>query len=266
MNLKTHFSLNRFSKYLKYDLVLNGKTYLFSIVGLILVLICIQFFMLSTVNYRVNFKTQYYTPIFFLTLISGLIISVGTSFPSLRTSQKSINYLLLPASNIEKILVQGFFRIVVFIVLFIPLYWLCFKFAYGLYGLLEWDNFLEVAPIGLFEFSTKKLLVLDVLAIIFTIISFASFLFAGAVYFKKYAVFKTVLVFAILIFVWFLLMVLFTHLFYPSRTQEFFSIHVDSYKLNKGLYNNQLFTYIFGMGASLFLFPLAYFKFKEKEV
>jgi hypothetical protein len=266
MNLQKHFSLNRFYKYLKYDLVLNGKTYLFSFIGLILVLICLQFFMVSTAHYLSDFKTQYYTPIFFLTLISGIIISVGTSFPSLRTSQKSINYLLLPASNLEKVMVQGFFRIIVFIVLFIPLYWMSFKLSYGIYGLFEWDNFLEVAPIGLFDFSEKKLLVLDVCAIIFSIISLASFLFVGAVYFKKYAVFKTILAFGILVFMWFLLMVLFSHIFYPSSSRDFFRIHFDDYKINKGLEGSQLLAYIFGIASSLFLLPLAYFKFKEKEV
>lgn len=44
MNLQNHFSASRFYKYLKYDLVLNGKTYLFAFIGLILVLVLIHFF------------------------------------------------------------------------------------------------------------------------------------------------------------------------------------------------------------------------------
>jgi len=266
MNLQNHFSASRFYKYLKYDLVLNGKTYLFAFIGLILGLVLIHFFTVSTASYRVNFKNNYYNPLFLFTLIGGIVISAGTSFPSLRTSQKSSNYLLLPASILEKLIVQVLFRIIAFIILFIPLYWMSFKMAYGFYGLFEWKNFIEVAPIGLLDFYRGTPSLLDILAIIFSIISLASFLFAGAVYFKKYAVFKTVLAFAISVLMWFLLMVLFSHIFYPDSSSDFFDIKIQEYKINEELHASQLFAYIFGMASSLFLFPLAYFKLKEKEV
>lgn len=286
MNLKKHFSLNRFSKYLKYDLVLNGKTYFFSIIGFILILVFIQFYILSTSripDYLLKSTTshsqallastfyyldKYYKGFFFFTFIIGIVICSGTSFPALRTSRKSISYLLLPISNLEKVIVQILFRIVVFGSLFILLYWVTFKFAYNLYDLFEWENKIELdlRKQGLFSFFNGFTTRLDKITAFLSIISLAAFSLAGAVYFKKYALFKTILAFGILIFLWYLFMVLFTHLFYPSSTRDFFDIHVDRHKINKDLEASQLLAYIFGIASSLFLFPLAYFKFKEKEV
>lgn len=266
MKLKDHFSVNRFYKYLKYDLVLNGKTYLFVMIGLVLALVFIHFFTLSTASNRVDFKTSYYIPIFFFTFIIGLVVSGGTSFPALRSSQHSINFLLLPVSNLEKFIVQFLFRVLFFILLFVPLYWITFNIAYGIYGLFEWTNFIYLEPFELFSVFSEITTTLDKLATVFSIISLAAFAFAGATYFKKYAFFKTILAFSLLIFCSFLLMVLFSHIFFPSNSRDVFEVKIENYYINKDLNNEQLFMYIFGMASSLFLLPLAYFKLKEKEV
>ena len=149
MNLQKHFSPKRFYKCLKYDLVLNGKIYLFSIIGLMVVLMIINLINLNSfsdfysnnfnrnnINFDNFFLKSYYRPLFLFFIISGIILSAGTSFPALRSSNNSINYLLLPASTLEKFLVQFLIRILAFVLLFIPIYWLIFKFTYNFYGLL----------------------------------------------------------------------------------------------------------------------------------
>ena len=107
MNLQKHFSPKRFYKCLKYDLVLNGKIYLFSIIGLMVVLMIINLINLNSFNnfYSNNFNRNnfnidfenyffrsYYAPLFIFFIIFGTILSAGTSFPALRSSNNSINY------------------------------------------------------------------------------------------------------------------------------------------------------------------------------
>ena len=132
MGFQKHFSARRFYKYVKYDLTLNGKTYLLALVGLVVILFIVDVFTLNTASPRINFNRGYYTPIFVFFLILSSVIAAGTAFSALRSSKSSINYLLIPVSNFEKFAVQFLIRIVGLVLLFLPLYWLTFKLAYSL--------------------------------------------------------------------------------------------------------------------------------------
>jgi hypothetical protein len=279
MSLQKHFSAKRFYKCLNYDLVLNGKTYLFTLIGLMMVLLIINLINLNsfssfyrlnygfnTINFDNYFYNSYYLPVFVFFIIVGSILSAGTSFSALRTSQKSINYLLFPASSLEKFLVQFLIRIPVFVMLFIPIYWLNFKFSYNFYSLF--DTVSEaVKSYGLLSpFQPKNMDDTALCLIVITAVMSSLFAFVGAAYFKKYALFKSVFTFGLTAFFMFLLMVLFSHLFYEHHANEFFQVKLKMFPVYENFNSIEIYTITLFTGLSIFLLPLAYFKLKEREV
>ncbi len=264
MGLQKHFTASRFYKYLIYDLTLNGKTYLLALGGLVIVLFIVDVFTLGTARPRINFNSRYYGPIFVFFLILSGVISAGTAFSALRSSKTSIHYLLIPVSNFEKFVVQFSIRIVGFVLLFLPLYWLTFKLAfsfYSLFGMVS-ENVESYNLLSPFQWQKNSI---DIYLVVAVASGSMLFAFCGAAYFKKQALFKSILTFALLTLSWFLLMLTFSHMFFIHSEKEFFEINLRSYKVQKTIYNTQIYTVILFAGLSLFLLPLAFFKLKERE-
>lgn len=264
MAIQQYFSLKRFINYFKYDVRLDAKTYLFFCVGIAIALFLANFFALNQT--RSIFKLRDYQALFFVTFALCSVIAIGTSFPALRNKKEASNYFLLPASTFEKFLLQFLIRIVAFITFFFLIFWLEFKFTAAIYQSIEWEKTITIESFDLFSPFTDLTRTLDLLAVVFGMFSITSFLLMGTAYFKKYALFKTILAFGLLIGIFFLTMVAYSHIFYPEKMNRFFSIELQDYKISENLYNIQLFLYILIMAASLFFLPIAYFKLKEKEV
>lgn len=264
MGFQKHFSARRFYKYVKYDLTLNGKTYLLALLGLVVILFIVDVFTLNTASPRINFNRGYYTPIFVFFLILSSVIAAGTAFSALRSSKSSINYLLIPVSNFEKFAVQFLIRIVGLVLLFLPLYWLTFKLAYSFYNLFAVvsENVESYNLLSPFQWQINRV---DIYILVSITSGSMLFAFCGAAYFKKQALFKTILTFALLVLAWFLLMVTLSHMFYDHNSKQFFEIKLRSYKVQELFYNTQIYATILFAGLSLFLLPLAYFKLKERE-
>ena len=266
MSIQKHFKLSRFLKAFKYDLAINAKTYLFFVLGLFFGLLFIDLYFIS--NHYGTFSLNNYQPLFFFTFIISMILVVGSSFPLLRDTKSTANYLMLPISVFEKFLIQFVIRLVVFTILFLPLFWFDFKLADLIYNLFEWRNKTVIENFELlFDAFSELKTKLDLWAVLLGMFSFASFLFSGAVYFKKYAVFKTVASFSLIVCAMLLFSSMLTLFFFPKgfNSQNAF-IDLNTYKVSEHLYSIQLFFYIIGFVSSLFLIPLAYFKLKEKEL
>jgi hypothetical protein len=236
-------------------------------IGLTIALFAIDFFTLTTASTRVDFEDGYYTPICIFTGVVASVLATGMSFPELRTSNKSINYLLLPASNMEKFLVQFIIRIIGFALLFLPLFWLIFKLAYALYNQFIWENPIVVSSLRVLSpFEVEDLDSLDSAAILSCIIATNLFGFTGAIFFKKYALFKSIVLFALIIAALLLLMVGCSHAFFPEYVKDFFEIKKVSYRVYDNIDSFPLFLLVLSSGTSLLLIPMAYFKLKEMEV
>lgn len=265
MNIQKHFNLKRFYNYFKYDLKLNSTTYIYSFIGLFIVLFSIDFFMLNTANSKVSFLARYYIPGFWLTIIPCTILVIGTCFPSLITSKKTANYLMIPASIFEKLLTEFTIRILTFPLLFFISYWIVFKLSYSIYNLFEWKHNLQLESFEITDVFKRIPTSLDLWAIILSMISIASFLFIGSIYFKKFAIVKTIITFGVLLFFTYTLSVILSHLLLPDEVQGF-TFKILDRRINDDLVSTQLYVYITGCISSLFLLPLAYFKLTEKEV
>lgn len=288
MMTKKYFSSQRFYQYLKYDLALNGKTYLFTLLGLCIVLFFINTFNLidytdkaryidnykidSVYSVNITFFKNSYLPVFMISLLIGLLVSAGTAFPALRSNKKSVHYLLLPVSNLEKYVTQFLIRIVAFVLLYFILFWITFKVSYLFFEIFEpisntLKNYHILDPLNIYD----KYAIFNVTSAAYymfiALVLFVTFLaFTGASYFKKYALFKTIFAFAIAAFSVFLLLVLCSHLFYAHGENEFFTIKLRSHDVFKDVSNKEIYFLALFSGISLLLAPLAYFNLKEREV
>ena len=261
------FNFKRFYNVFKYDLMLNIKTYMTFGGGLILALLLIDIFFVAVGGSQ--FQESNYIVLFYFTFLISSVVVIGTSFPFLRNKKTMAYYFMLPASTLEKLLVQFIIRIVFFIPFYVLIFWLDFKLITPVLRIIRWPDIIQVDNFNLltpFENLPFQNTFLDSLAFAGMIFTIATFLFVGATYFKKYAVFKTILSFCLLVGCIFLLFRIFTLIFYPVEFKAGYYIHIIDYKISEHLYNVQLFAYVIAIGSPFFLLTLSYFKLKEKQV
>lgn len=136
MNTKNDtFSLSRFWKLIKFDFN-NNRLYYIATIPVAMLAISIILWMIFPGDITKNgysgtsiiFESRNFTPFFILGYVIFGIIIVGNSFPGLKNERQTIKYLLIPASNFEKFIVQWSFRVFLFIIL----YPLLFKFTANL--------------------------------------------------------------------------------------------------------------------------------------
>lgn len=192
------FSMSRFSNLVKREWTLNKNNLLISLVGSATAIFVIGLIMLM--NFPRNLVGQING--FFLTslFVGGAIFS-GYAFPGFRSKAKTMEYLLVPASALEKFAFEFLFRIVVYLIAY-PLIFcvainassLIINLMYPNYNIMFYyfQDFVEIFDISQFHF------------IIYTSIFLALMLvFAlpllGASHFRKNPLFSTLGVLAALI-------------------------------------------------------------------
>jgi len=262
MKQNKYFSLGRFARLFRNDLMINQKTYLFTLAGLGIAIYALMYFlMMNTKQVGANQYTG-----FIVFYLMGVGVVIGTAFPALTSQIRTSNYLIAPGSTLEKYLVQFVIRIVILIPIALLIFWISAHLAKA--SLVPDPNigFNPEVRIADFRFSDliDGIAFMEKLTIIFSIFSIACLLFAGSVYFKRFALVKTVIVSGIIIGAIILSFVFFSHMFYPEIVHGF-DIHIEPYKITEELNNFQLGFFILGGFSWLFFLLFAYFKLKEKE-
>jgi hypothetical protein len=228
-------------------------------IGIYLVLLFAMF------NQYGNFDAEEYMGIFVMCSL-GLGAFIGNSFPDLSDKIKTANYILYPASTFEKLLSQFLIYIVFGCIFFLGMFWIDAHLA-------QWTmSFKESVRTGhnvidTFKFST----ILDrmpsetsvKILIILLIWNIGVFLFAARLFFRRFALVKTVITGIALFALGACLLVLFSHIFYPET--EGFNVEIQGYKVVGEIYNVMIFAYVLELSWLLFL-PFAYYKFREKQV
>ena len=264
MKQNKYFSLKRFSRLLRNDLFINQKTYLFTLAGLCIAIYAISYFLMRVNN---GFqRTNEYLSLFMFYLM-GIGVVIGTSFPALSNQIKTSNYLLSPGSTLEKYLVQFVIRIVLFVPLALIIFWIGTHLAKAT---LIPDMERRFDPSKIADFHFKDLFqyihgFLDQIIVVLSIFSTASVLFAGSVYFKRFALIKTLIVSGATVFLVVCSFVLFSHILFPSSTHGF-DVRLPIFKMFDGVDNVEFAAFLLGGLSWIFFLPLAYFKLKEKEV
>lgn len=253
MKTNNFFDLDRFFGLLKQDILFNYKFYMAFIVGLNIGIYLLSYLQ---IRYFFNGATNYSAYYLLYSMLNGAtIVFVGMSFPAFRNQMKTGNFLLIPGSAFEKILVQFVIRFL----LFIPLALVFLKL----------DVFLAIAsmvpdpksgfdPLFVEELSIRKLFTTsEVLKTnILRDLAYLVTAFAGSVYFKRYAVVKS---FGIM-------------LIFPASVFIFAKFTEGQISWPQAGTNYLAGTnFYFGLtplflGLSLLSLPWAYFKLKEKEL
>lgn len=265
MKQNKYFSQGRFARLFRNDLLINQKIYLFALVGIGIAIYAFTYLIIRT-NGGGFYRHDDYIPLILIYLMAiGALI--GTAFPALNNQIKTSNYLLAPGSTFEKYMVQFVIRIVLFVPIALVIFWIGVHLAKA--SMIPNPRFnIDPSKIQDFHFSDlfKSVPTLrDKIIIVISIFSMASILFAGSVWFNRFALVKTLIVSGITVFVTICSFVLLSHIFYPAETHGF-DVHNVSYKIGEELYNTQLAAYLLGGLSWLFFLPLGYFKLKEKEV
>jgi hypothetical protein len=269
MNPNKFFSLKRFSRFFVSDLLLNQKRYLYSLVaafiGFYLIILLSMTYSPSSSRF---YSENYLTPFILCLLVLGAFI--GKAFPEFNDNVKTGNYLLLPASSFEKALAQFLIYFVLGSLLFVLFFWIDAH-------LVRWSMQLKesvqsgrvvIEPLqfsAIFKEMGAIRTLWDKLFCVTLIFSTGTFLFSVRLFFKHYALVKTVICGVGLFFFIICLLSFFSHLFYPEKTSGL-GMELLSYKTSLNLENIQIFFYGITYFAWLFFLPLAYFKLKEKQL
>jgi hypothetical protein len=228
--------------------------------GLFMLLLLIQF----SDEFRPVGSDSMFHEILVTILIGTAIICGGTAFPSFRSKEKTVNYLMLPASATEKFLIEFLTRTLLFVVVTPLLYW----FIYNLEGYtvnifyptfsFTGQNLFELVDMDMDTETARRRVLFLIPAAAFLLFTLP---FTGATIFMKNALVKTLFSVAIIFFfnlflVYFFLEILAFKEFHPSGSILFIRHAEDM------LTAMTVACIILNIG----LISAAYFKLKEKEV
>jgi len=264
METNNTFSFQRLILLSKQSLIINKKLIGISLAGFAGSLFMLLVFCQSMSHFS-HWENDGYMITFIILFFSLGLIYSSLSFPAFRSKEKSMAFLMLPASSTEKFVFELLMRIVVFI-LFMPLfYWLVANFE-GIvvhsfvpeltnYRFSFIDGFFAIVKDGKFEFWA---LVLTIQGILFVFIA----PFAGASHFSKSPLLKTLFAFSLIIAGY----GLFIYLLVKGLRLE--GIHSDNHRV-LFMNNTDSILRFFGIVSTLInlsFLSIAFFKLKEKEV
>ena len=228
--------------------------------GLFILLLVIQF----AEDFRPLGSGDMFFELLMMIFIGSAIICGATAFPAFRNKEKTLNYLMLPASATEKFLTEFLTRTLLFLVITPLLFWL----IYNLEGYTVNIFYPAFSFTGqdLFEFPDMDMDTATARRRVFMLIPSAAFLlftipFTGATIFMKNALVKTLFSVAIIFFfnlflVYFFLEILEFDQFHPSGSILFIR-HTEDL-----LAAMTVACIVLNVG----FISAAYFKLKEKEV
>ena len=263
MKPNKYFSPKRFCRLLSAYVLLNYKRYLFTFVGAAIGMYLIL--LLNMTNTYREFGASNYVGMFMLGVLA-LGAFIGNAFPEWNDKIKTGNYLLLPASTFEKLLSQFLIYIVFGTFCFFLLFWIDAHLA-------QWTALgMESAQergvvIHDFQFSMLYSQIDELrmqLLITMFIITNGLFLFTARLFFKRFALVKSIITGAVIFYLCMCCFVLFSHIFYPETTG--FNIELPNYEVIGDVHNFEIFFFVLAYSLWAFLLPLAYYKLKEKQV
>lgn len=208
MQVNNVLSAGRFGGYMKKHLLDNYRIYGMSIIVLAVLLLITLLLNLSD-NFRVQPSISRLMPLYFIGMYLTGLIFTSLSFRELANKPQGIDYLLFPASQLEKYLST----LLVTTVGFQLIYHFAFYLAY-----LGMDTIL-VSSIGVhMKNDLDQTLKFEAIPYFY----FAWFLsqavmLLGAIYFQKYSFIKTIFLFAVFLLSLYLLNTLFSYIFFGHR-------------------------------------------------
>lgn len=203
MGISNHISISRISLLYKQFIFLSGKQILIvlgSTAGLITGFHAFMYFLNRNAMGKTKIFDSYHITVFLFAFFAGCLIWCGQAFPGFRSKEKSMDYLMTPASSSEKFLFEFINRILIYIIVFPIIYWIFTNLVTGIFHMYypDYQNY----KFG-FEWLYSKMnsreitLVLSLSLLMFTLP------FTGATYFKNMPLLKTIIVVFILVGIYF---------------------------------------------------------------
>ncbi|MDR0726332.1 MAG: hypothetical protein LBF59_10060 [Prevotellaceae bacterium] len=261
------FSPKRFCHLVYNDLLVYGKAYALYTISIAVFLYLILWFAICN---SYSFKIANYVEFM---LLSGIVLGIiiGNAFPAFNNNIKAANYLLLPASALEKFLSQFLIRIVLATTLFLAIFRLDVYLAINSFPLpdrvIQGKQVIEAFSYS--ELFSRINRTQDKIALCLSLFSLMSFLFSMRLFFKKYAVIKTLFAGILLIAGFILVFLLCSFIFYkfsPEKISWSETLELKGYTIYKDLYNIVLYFYCTAYISWIFFLITGYYKFKEKQI
>jgi len=265
METNNSFSIQRLVLLCKQSMIIYKKPIGITLAGFSAIIFIALIVMQSAANFS-NWDNSDSTATFIFLFFQFGFIYTCLSFPAFRSKEKSMVYLMLPASVSEKYTFELLTRIVLYIVLMPLLYWLVaniegivvhsfipeltnYKFSFGKVD----SGFMSVVKNGKFEFWA---MIMVIQGILFVFIA----PFTGASHFSKSPLLKTAFTF---------LSIIAAYGFFVFLLVKGLGLdHIHSMN-NKVLFltedNVLMFLGILSTLINLSLLSIAFFKLKEKE-
>lgn len=260
MQTNNQFTMQRFVLLGKQSFIINKKMIGISLVGFVGILFLALLFFQS-VNHFVRWDQKSYEVTFFsFFFLLGIIFS-GLSFPAFRSKEKSMTYLMLPASASEKYIFEFLVRVVLYIILMPLLFWMVANFEGAVvhYFVPELTKhtfpFIKQDSIHIENIGWMDLAKLQAFLFIFVVY------FSGASHFTKSPILKTMFTISMIALGY----GLFTFLLLKGLNLE--SFHIESKRIFfiKDEHDGLVFLAILETVINLSLLAIAWFRLKEKE-
>lgn len=275
MKTNSFFNLNRFVALARQDLMLNKNKYWLTLavaIGAIYLALIYQMknqpqgFIYPTYKYAFSQLPGWGYANQFLVILFGLGAFIGVAFSCFASKTKTTSLLMLPASTFEKYVYPFVFRALVGLLFFVLIYWADAQLAR--WSLAESKTFVEnnyvIVPFQFSMFVNPMNNVSNNVLMLFSVVSIGMYLYVVPLFFKKQALFKTVLSFFALLLAYATCLVLFSHLFNPET--KGYDVTLKEFKITDQMDSVILMFHILVDGAWLFLLFLGYFKLKEKRL
>lgn len=256
------FDLKRFWNLFQSDVQFNYKVYVYTLLTAAIA-IYLYFVWDMTANTGLEYNHyRYKLPMYFVSY--GYLAFVGMAFPAFSDKKEISQYLLLPASIFEKYLVQFLIRFVLVLPFLFLFYWLGAHL--GRLTALQLDSAqqvgLKIAPLelsNLYPFKTAY----NVAVYSSALLTLAAYFFSVRLYFKRLALPKSLIVLTLLAGVFWVLMIVMTHLFYPHH--GLFDVYMEDFLIGKDFFISNVFALSLICFSWLFFLPFGYYKLKEKQ-
>jgi hypothetical protein len=276
MQVSNVFSLGRFGAYFKKHLIDNYRFYSVSVIvlaGLLLFLLLLLTFNIASFDSYSNMLPFFVAGMF----IAGAIFT-SLSFSELSGKPQGIDYLLFPASHLEKFLTT----MLVTTVGFLLVYHLSFYIAFKLLDVIMSMRHGRVAVNDLGDNITG-----DYIYAYYSWFIMHAIVLAGAIYFRKYSLIKVLFCLIVFLLALYLLNGLLTQLFFHNYKVDwrqqvpFIGLNLNFPGVDSSLEENNSYHFVFITLPSKYqdcllfigkflvapiLWTIAYFRLRDKEI
>lgn len=263
MKQNNSFSLNRLMSLIIQSLILNKKLLGITVAGATGILFISLMFLQRNINFT-RWDQGNYMVTFMAFFLLGGILWTGQSFPAFRSREKSIAYLMIPATRSEKFIMELLTRIVAFIIFMPILFWIVANLEGAIvhYYNPELDIYTFSFSQGWTDISKNaQLNFWNILAYIQIYFFFLIAGFTGACHFSKSPLSKTIFVFLVAVVGYsFLIFLLIKGLkIYDYIPYQKTILSIQSKEEATALFS------ITSTVVNLTLLVVAWFRFKERE-